>query len=223
MEFISIPTEQTTAITDAIMGVLAVACIYYIGMFKERNVYKTGIWQWVFVFLAVSAFIGAIAHGFEMSKATNELLWKPITLFFGMMVALFVVGVIYDLKGETAARKFLPVMIVIGIIFFVIVQVLSGYIEHYFIVFIAYEAVAMLFSLSAYAWLYLAKKKTGTGWMTLGILLTIIGAVLQASGAIHFTLIWEFDHNSVYHFVQMVAVLFLVKGIKKSVYAGKVT
>jgi len=217
MEFISIPTEQTTAITDAIMGVLAVACIVYLGRAKERNPYKTAIWQWVFVFLAFAAFIGAVAHGFEMSKATNELFWKPITFSFGMMVALFVVGVVYDLKGETAARRFLPVMAAVGIIFFIIVQVLSGYIEHYFIVFIAYEAVAMLFSVSAYAWLFLARKKAGSGWMTLGILLTMIGAVLQASGAIHFTLIWEFDHNSVYHFVQMVAVLFLVKGIKKSV------
>ena len=98
MEFISIPTEQTTAITDAIMGVLAVACIFYLGKFRERSPYKTGIWQWVFIFLTVSAFIGAAAHGFEMSKATNELFWKPITLFFGMMVALFMVGVVYDLK-----------------------------------------------------------------------------------------------------------------------------
>jgi hypothetical protein len=52
--------------------------------------------------------------------------------------------------------------------------------------------------------------------MTGGIALSIIAAVIQATGSIGFTLIWEFDHNGVFHLVQMPGIVLLAAGVIES-------
>ena len=42
----------------------------------------------------------------------------------------------------------------------------------------------------------------------------ILAAAVQAEGALGFTLIWTFDHNGVFHLVQMVGLGLLVWGLK---------
>jgi hypothetical protein len=70
-----------------------------------------------------------------------------------------------------------------------------------FILFIVYEGLALAFALGVYGFLAIAGEQ-GAGFMVGGVLLSIIAAGLQASKSIEFTLIWKFDHNGVYHFVQ---------------------
>jgi hypothetical protein len=95
--------------------------------------------------------------------------------------------------------------------------ILSRFIEGYFIVFIAYEALCMLFALTVYSMLSFKHKSTPDYFMVAGILLTITGAVIQALRSIHFTIVWEFDYNSVYHIVQMLAVYLMYLGVVKRI------
>jgi hypothetical protein len=86
-----------------------------------------------------------------------------------------------------------------------------------FLVFIVYEAVALLFALGVYIWLTWAGQLLGAGWMAAGVLLTISAAVVQASwdGKAHpLTFIWQFDQNGLYHLIQMAGVLLLLAGLR---------
>jgi len=211
LEIINIPTEQTTAATDVIMAVLAF--IVTLKVYKSGNdvdISKTKIWVWAFGLLTFASATGAIAHGFQMSKLTNFVLWQPLNLALGVAIGLFVAGVVYDFKNFTLPKMLVPILLVFATIFFTITIILPNA----FIVFIIYEAIAMLFAFVVYTILASRKKLKGAGYMAVGILVTIIAAVIQAIETIKVTFIWEFDHNGIFHIVQMVALIILLKGLQ---------
>src|SRR6185503_21192715 len=129
---------------------------------------------------ALASAIGGVAHGFKLPEAIYVALWQPVNLALGLAIALFVVGVLYDLWGDRAARRVMPVLLGAGLVFYGLTILFTGT----FLVFVAYEAIAMLFALGGYAWLATRHRLAGAGWMAMGVLVTIIAAGVQASGAI---------------------------------------
>ena len=49
--------------------------------------------------------------------------------------------------------------------------------------------------------------------MLIGLLLSLAGGALQAS-TLSAHVIWEFNHNGLYHLVQLVGVVFLLAGLR---------
>lgn len=213
MEFIDIPTEQTTAATDVLLALGALGALFAVrraGQDKDR--WKTTTWVWAWGLLCFASALGAVAHGFKMSQQTNDLLWQPLNLALGLTIAMFVVGVVHDAWDQATSRRVLAPMIVVGAAFFGITRLIPGS----FLVFVLYEAVAMLFALVVYAVLAAKGHLVGAWWMAAGILVTIVAAVIQSSETMHMTAIWEFDHNGIFHIVQMVGVALLVVGLTKA-------
>ncbi len=212
LEITHSPTEQTTAITDIFLALFAFGSLVYIRQFKNSALGKINIWSWIFGLLTFSALLGTASHGLEMSSKVNFYLWQPLYLSLGFVIALFVVAAAYDIWGNTSARRLLPIMLAVAFIFYAITLLGSGS----FVIFILYEGVTMVIALVAYIWLATVKQLRGAWLMVAGILITIIAAVVQASKAITFTLIWDFDHNGAFHLIQSVGVIFLVAGIRAS-------
>lgn len=211
MYFIDIPTEQTTAITDVILAI--VSFFMTISVFKsgyKTDLLKTRIWVGAFGLLCLAAVLGAIAHGIKMSEFTNYLIWQPLNFSLGMAIALFAAGVIYDWKSFSIPKSLFITLIAAGVIFYAITFFIPGS----FFVFILYEAAAMIFSLVMYIYLWNTRKLPGTLFMTIGILITIIAAVVQALNNISLTFIWEFDHNGLFHLIQIIGLPFLYVGLK---------
>jgi hypothetical protein len=212
MEFIDIPTEQTTAVTDAISACMAIAAAVFLHRIRQNKQWKTTLWIWVFGLQALAALLGSIAHGFKMSRVFQSFLWYPLYLSLGLLVALFIVAVVYDIWGTVVARRVLPMMLVIGVGFFGMTFVLPDN----FIVFIVYETVVMFFALGGYTWLAYRGFLDGAYLIAIGIFVSIIAAGAQAISALSFTFIWTFDHNGIYHLIQMIGIVFLVAGLRKS-------
>jgi len=212
MSIIDIPTEQTTAATDillSLIGLVVSVMVFQAG--KSRDLKKSRIWTWAFALLSVASIFGAAAHGFTMSERMNFILWQPINLSLGLTVALFAAGVVYDLTGSAFPRWIIPVFISAGILFYLITILIPGT----FAVFILYEAAALLFALGAYFILSIRHKNRGYGLMTAGILISILASVIQSLNFVHVTIIWEFDHNGIFHLLQMIGLIFLLLGLRK--------
>jgi len=199
--------ERLTALTDFVMGCLVV---YVLVQIRAWRGFKSTIWTWAFGLLAAASFIGAVAHGLAMSDATNNLLWQPLNLLLGLALGFFVVGAVFDFWGESTARKMIPVMVVLGVVFYLVTVLIPGT----FLTFIAYESLAMFFALGVYIILTVKKSLAGAGWMTAGVLVTIVAAVVQAIGPNQQSIFWYFDNNGVFHLIQMVGVLLLLQGLK---------
>lgn len=203
----SSPYERITALTDVLMGLLAV---FISAQLLVGGDFRHSVWAWAFGLLAVSSLLGAVAHGFEMSQRANIRLWMPINLSLGLALGMFVVGAFNDLAGETLARFMTPIMIVLGFGFFLVTLWKPGT----FMTFIAYEAVAMLFALSAYGYLFFVRSFPASGWMLGGVIVTVIAAVVQATGKAGKGIVWYFDNNGAFHIIQMIGMVLLWVGLK---------
>ncbi len=210
------PTELTTGATDALLGVLALGCAVYLSRYRQMDRWKVAIWTWMLGMLAAAALLGAVVHGFALSYGISQLLWRPLFFLLGLLVALFVVAAAYDMSGRLAARRALTLMIPLAVAFLSITQLASGM----FLAFILYEALAMFLALGIYVSLAARRRLRGADLMAAAILLNIVAAAIQASGSVSFTLVWSFDHNGVFHLVQIVAVVVLMFGLRAALRAA---
>jgi hypothetical protein len=203
------PTERTTAATDILLGIQTVGCAWYIySMGQSHDPWKATIWTWGFVMMALAAFGGTIAHGFQMSKITYFRVWRVLGFILAMIVPFFLTGVVYDLWGYDMSRFALPMLIAVGVIVYVVTLAMPAT----FMIFIVYESVALLCALLGYGWLTFMGQP-GTAFIVGGILIILLAAVIQATEKLRVTLIWEFDFNSFYHVLQIAANFLIVWGL----------
>ena len=211
MQLIDIPAEQTTAATDLVIALLAAAAVLYL---KRRGPdgLRGRLWRKVLALLSLGAFLGAVGHGIVLGEQAYILVWSAVYLPLALLVAAFVVATIRDLAGDGIARRALPMLMVAALAFY-------GYAllnPDDFLPFIVYELVAMMLSLAGFTWITFRRDLSGAGWITAAIAVNILAAAIQAEGSLGFTLVWTFDHNGVFHLVQMLGIGLLVWGLKET-------
>lgn len=205
----SIPlTELTTAITDA---VLAVECILAVVLLRRSGTVdhrRTGLWTTILGLTACVSVLGAVTHGLALPALVADVLWRALYLSLGIIIALFVVAAVYDWKGWALARRLVPWGLLAGLGFFALTEIMGGD----FLVFVIYEAAGMLTALTIYAFLALTRRLEGAGMIALSILTGLMAAAVQASDL----WIWHgmpFDHNGLFHLVQMMSIALLMIGL----------
>lgn len=204
------PREQTTAATDAVIAVMALRYAWELQRRRSADPWKAGLWAAAFGGLACAGGLGAVVHGLTLSERAKLALWRPLYLILGVVVALFAAGATRDGWGEPAARRTLPGLLLAALGFFGLSQRLKGG----FRVFVVYEAVAMLFALAVYVRLARGGRLAGADLMAAGVLLSILAAAVQAS-PLELTIYGvPFDHNGLFHLVQMTGLPLLAAGLR---------
>lgn len=212
--FTRIETELTTAATDAVFGLLCAGLAVGLATIPVQAPWKRNVWIAALLCMVVGSCLGAVVHGFAMSDSTKNALWKPLYLSLGLAVALVVVAAASDGSGETAARRVLPWAIAAAIVFFAASQWLGGA----FLIFIVYEAVATLTALAIYTTLALRGGAPGAPLLAAGLALTLIAALVQVS-SLSARVVVRFDHNGLFHLLQIVAIIVMVAGARASLQA----
>jgi hypothetical protein len=210
-----LPTELTTAATDAALALLCLAVATGIWRCRRLDPWKTGLWLWVLSLLAFASALGAVAHGLDLPPTVRGLLWYPLYLCLGLTVALFVVGAILDWRGPASARRAVRWAVLCALTFSLVTPLLGGS----FLLFIGYEALAMSGALLIYLTISWRGQLPGSGRIAAAILLSMLAAAVQASD-LTVTFLVPFDHNGLFHLVQMVAVAVLGNGLRAGL-AGK--
>ncbi len=215
MRFIKDPAEVTTAVTDIILAIVAFGGAAFLQGYLSGSseLWKINIWSAAIGLIGLAAALGAAAHGLVLSRTLHHRIWLALNMALSLAVSLFVVGVVYDLWGFEISLVTLPIMLAAGLGFYLATLLYPGT----FIIFIGYEAVALIFALGAYVFLTIQHDLQGAWLMATGILVSIIAAGIQVKKSAAVTFIWQFDHNGVYHLVQMVGLIFLIIGLRWSV------
>lgn len=210
MHLVASPTELTTAATDAVLGVLCLTVLWQLAVLRVSATWKRALWCWVFGLLTLACVLGTVVHGLELPEPVRVGLWHPLNLSLGLIVGLFLVGGVYDWRGEGAARALLPWSMALGVGFFVVTQFLGGL----FLTFVIYEAAVLAATLAMYIVLSTSGRLPGAGMIALGIGLSILAAAIQAS-TLSVRVIVPFDHNGLFHLVQLVATAALAIGLRR--------
>jgi hypothetical protein len=209
IRFVANPTERTTAATDVLLAILAIGAVIFLSEAGASDVRKSLLWVSIYAMVGFAAALGAIVHGLVLPQKPTKILWAMLYLALGQIVALFGAAAIYDIWGWRVTQIVLPLLIMGGLCFLGMTAFWSAS----FLVFITYQLAVMLFALGVYLWLSVFETLPGARWMVAGILVTVAASVLQTRSSMRIIMIWEFDHNGVYHLVQAVGLVLLVIGL----------
>jgi hypothetical protein len=200
--------EPMTLATDLALG--ALTAVLATRLFRESDVSASTamrLWACAFVCSAAAAILGGLNHGFgpELSEGGRAALWKA-TLLVGGGTSFFLVA--------SAARAVLPpgaqrVLLVVAFLKLLAYAVwVSGHPVFKWLVYdygSAMLVVAVLHGLR----LRSGPGASGSWWVLGGIAASIAAALVQASG---FALHRHFNHNDLFHVLQMGATTLLYRG-----------
>jgi hypothetical protein len=215
MKFVKDPLEKTTAVTDLVLALVAFGGIVFLRglLLNSGELWKISIWSAAIGSIGLAAALGAVTHGLILSRAFHHRSWRVLNLALSLAVSLFVVGVVYDLWGFEVSLTTLPILLIAGLGFYLTTLIYPGI----FFLFIVYEVAALIFALGAYIFLTIRQDLPGACLMAAGILVSIIAAGIQANKSVILTFIWRFDHNGIYHLVQVVGLMLLLMGLRSSI------
>ena len=188
--------EPVTTITDYALG--GVSVWLAVLLLRNRSV-SARLWTLAFAALAITAILGGTFHGFQVQG-----LWKPTVLAIGIASFGMLAGSAYTTTSGNVRRVLLAAALL-----------KLGFYEAWmlghddFIYVVADTASAML----AVAALHLLDlDNPATRWILGGVAVSLVAAGIQAGRvALH----EHFNHNDLYHVVQIAAMLLYYAGVKR--------
>jgi hypothetical protein len=198
--------QPIAALTDLLLGLVAFALAWgCLRRFRRTGSARTGWWALGYAALGIGAVLGFVNLGFATGLA--QPIYYVARFAVGLAVFAMLNAVVGSLVGRESGRRW-RLAFALAFCAYYGATLLSDS----FLIFIAYSGVGLVAVLGLEAYRWLGRREPGAGWMTLGIALSIGAAVLQAA-QLSLTLVWTFDHNAIYHLVQLAALLVLYRGI----------
>jgi hypothetical protein len=200
-------TEPMTMITDYAMGALAcVLAMRLLGDPAAGSQVSGQLWSAAFVMMSAGAFVGGTCHGFSqwMPGAAGRAMWKATLLATGLGSALLLAAAAVA-ATTGAVRSALVATVVVKLLAYVWTIATRDR----FTLVIADYGTAMLAILLA-AWFARPTGLTPAAWwITAGVAVAAVaGAIQWARLAPH----PRFNHNDLFHVVQMVSIYLLYRG-----------
>jgi hypothetical protein len=185
--------EPMTMLTDYVLG--GVAAYAAIALRRDSQTSRR-LWALAFAALAAAAFLGGTWHGFLQS----DLLWKATTLSAGVASFGMVAGSSYAVFSPPLRAFVLTAALAKLVVYSV--WMLS---HDAFIYVVIDTGIAFLIVAAIHLWKW-------NGPILAGVAVSIAGALVQASG---FRLHEHFNHNDLYHVIQIAALVLLYRGAKR--------
>ena len=183
-------SEPTTLVTDYLLFVAAL-------VFAVRLWRGFRAWSLAFVFTALASLLGGTYHGFVhvLTPFAADVTWKATVFSIGLASFFFLLGTAHALAAFAVVKLILYT---------------SWMITHDAFVWVILDyGVTLLIIAAVQIAAWIRERAPSAPWVIGSIAVSIIGALVQASG---FTLHRHFNHNDLYHVIQLVALWLLYRG-----------
>ena len=208
-------TEPMTLFTDyalaTVTGMLAVSLL----RLGRPGQSSATLWAGAFIAISAAALIGGTYHGggHILSERVLAGLWK-ITMFISGFISFFML--------MAAVVSCLPKrwhFWVLGVTVLKLLLYLVWVSAHDEFLYVVYDyGSAMIVVLCLYTTMIFRIGQKGSLWIIGGLILSVTAAIFQRSG-------WDisphFNHNDLYHVIQMGAVYLIYKGVKKETLTAR--
>lgn len=199
--------EPTTTLTDVVLTILGLGFgLSVLAQYQEKQFAFHFYWGWGFIWSGMGAFLGALSHGYGpyFNSKVQKILWKLTMFNIGVSGWLYAVGSsIFFFRNETydAARWIFIVAFILYILWLLK--------DDRFLVVIIYYIPLMLFIMGGMLYQFVVLNSAGSLAVAMGILVSLAGAGIQASG---FSIHKHFNHNDIFHVIQMIGYLLMYQG-----------
>jgi hypothetical protein len=200
--------EPTTTLTDYAMAILSLA--FAVRLFAQARILPArsiAVWASAFVATGIAALVGGTVHGFvsSLGPTTRRRMWRAIFVAIGAANALMVVAVVLGTLPPGPLRMSLSIATAAKLVYY-LVRVLAT-VEYRWVVYDSAASLIVVASLEVYA--LLRWQTPSASWILGGVAVAIVAASIQgAKVSIH----RHFNHNDLYHVVQMIALWLLYRG-----------
>ena len=185
--------EPMTVVTDYVLG--SVAAWLALLLFRNAQTSRR-LWAVAFAALAAAAFLGGTWHGFLQSN----LLWKATTLSAGVASFGMVAGSSWAVFSGPIRAFALTAALAKLVVYS------AWMLSHDAFLYVVIDTgIAFIVVAALHLWKW-------NGPILAGVAVSIAGALVQASG---FRLHEHFNHNDLYHVIQIAAVVLLYRGAKR--------
>ena len=194
-------------ITDYLLGVWTL----YLAVKLTREGIRLGqrsilIWGASFAATGLAALIGGTSHGFALyfGEVTKTVIWAS-TLYITGFISLFFLSAVIIATIKNPLQKWLIVGTVLKFVLFAVW--IYSHREFKYVILDYVPAMVGVLILQVYG--KYSRGDRSAPWIISGILISLGAAGIQQSGL---TLHEHFNHNDLYHVIQMGAVYLLYKG-----------
>jgi hypothetical protein len=189
-------TEPVTLLTDYALG--GVSGVLGSLIFKNHAV-SARLWGLAFLALAAAAFLGGTFHGFQISWV-----WKPTVLAVGIASFGMLAGSAYTTTSGNVRRALLAAAALKLVLYE------TWMIGHDDFIFVVADTASAMLAVAALH--LLALDNPATRWILGGVAVSLIAAGIQAGKlALH----EHFNHNDLYHVVQIAAMALYYAGARR--------
>ena len=159
-----------------------------------------------FAATGIAALIGGTSHGFALyfGDLTKTIIWVS-TLYAIGFTSLFLLSAVIIATIKNPLQKWLLAVVALKFILFAVW--IYSHPEFKYVIYDYVPAMVGVLILQAYG--KYSRGDRSAAWIISGILISFGAAAVQQSG---FTLHEHFNHNDLYHVIQMGAVYLLYKG-----------
>jgi hypothetical protein len=206
--------EPMTMLTDYVLA--GVAGWLGLRLFRARaGQAARSSWALAFAALAVAALLGGTYHGFapHLAERTLGFIWTATVLAagvasFGMLAGSVMAATAGSLRTALLAFAAAKLAIYAG-----------WMLNHDAFIYVIADTGATMAALTAlHVWSAIRKRDRASPWMLGGVGVSVLAAAVQASG---FALHRHFNHNDLYHLIQIAALVLLYVGATRLHDRGK--
>lgn len=201
-------SEPMTTATDYLVTVVGV----WLGARLLRSASEFGsstqLWGAGFLMAGVAAFLGGTSHGFATYLGCNAgfLAWKATVYSIGLSACFALAGAIAGASLGVATRRRFHELNIAAFLVYGIWMINHGS----FMYVILYYVPAMIAIAAFSGHACLRTTEPGHRWIIAGVIATMAGAAIQRS---RLTLHVHFNHNDLYHVVQVIALCLFYRGV----------
>ncbi len=196
--------EPMTMATDYLLAALSFYFAYR--LFRPSAAPAVRYWAATLAVMGLGAWVGGTSHGFAhyLGETASDMVWKATTYLIGISVYLMLAGTFHAFLSP-AVRKALLIVILIQLIAYLAWMTFHD--EFKYVIYDYVPAMIVVLALSLQAWL--RRNHPGGRWLAWGIAVSFVAAAVQMSG---FALHEHFNHNDLFHVIQMVATWMFYRG-----------
>ena len=200
-------TEPMTLATDYLLGALALVFVVRLLQSAEHpGTWPVRLWAAAMLMTAAAAFVGGSYHGFVemLAPETGRLLWHVTLIAMGIGSAALLASAVLAGTGGTLQRALLAVVLIKLVVYLWWMASRTEFI------FVIADYGSALVGVVLLAWLARPSGLTaGAPWIAGGVAVSFAAAAVQALRLAPHP---SFNHNDLFHVVQMAALYLLYRG-----------
>ena len=164
------------------------------------------LWNFAFIATAIAALLGGTSHGFtlHLSEFATAAIWKGTIYSIGFASFFMLSGTIIA-SVTNPLRRWLLALAVLKLLIYALWMFTHD--DFKYVIFDYVPAMVGVILLQAHA--FRKRRARGAYWIIAGVLVSFAAAGVQMSG---FTVHQHFNHNDIYHVIQMGAMYLLYRG-----------